>query len=258
MSDNTPPGPPEPPEPASPEPPVEPDQRVDLESTAELAEFFHTEDLPPRAERRSHRGAVEGAPFMERLFAPATAVVVVIVVVLLLIWINGSSSGNGPSAAAIGPGAHHTRSAQSPTPTSPSGPPVPTATPARTTVPAPAPTSARRASPGTAKSVQPRSTKSSTRSRPAASTARAPVSVLNNSRRTGLAATVAAQLEAKHWTVSSVGNQQTVIPETTLYYPPGDHAAAVHLSHDFPSIQRIASRAGGRGMTLVLTASWVL
>jgi hypothetical protein len=88
----------------------------------------------------------------------------------------------------------------------------------------------------------------------------APVNVLNNSRRTGLAHEVAAEVQGRGWTIATVGNLQGLVAETTVYYAPGDEAAAAHLADEFSSIQRIQPDSEGRihesGLTLVLTRSW--
>jgi LytR cell envelope-related transcriptional attenuator len=88
----------------------------------------------------------------------------------------------------------------------------------------------------------------------------APVQVLNNSRRTGLAAAVASEIQAKGWTISLVGNYRGLVSVPTVYYSPGNEAAAKHLASEFSSIERVepASALGftARGVTLVLTASW--
>src|SRR5581483_12516839 len=64
---------------------------------------------------------------------------------------------------------------------------------------------------------------------PATQTAMAPLVVLNNSTRTGLAHAVATQASRRGWQISRVGNLQKVVGKTTVYYAPGDHRAAVHL-----------------------------
>lgn len=249
MSIVEPPGPPEPPEgPGGQDVPPAPEPAAEASETGEFADFFHTEDLPEKPERVSHRGSIEASPFMQKLLAPVTAVVVVVAVILLLIWINGGSSGNNQSPAAVGRGPGHSapvlpRSTDS----SPRGATPPATQPIHTSAPVrpPAPAGHRR-----------------NRPTPSVPAARAPVTVLNNSRRTGLAAAVAAELRGRKWHVASVGNQTHVIPVTTVYYAPGEHGAAMHLAHDFSSVSRVEPNrsAGlrGRGLTLVVTESWVL
>lgn len=261
MSIFEPPGPSEPPEdpagqavppPLPPPPPSEPSlpaaEPGGASETGEFATFFHTDDLPEKPERVSHRGAIETSPFMQKLLAPVTAVVVVVVVILLLIWINGSSSHKKQSAATVNAGPRHS---------------VPVArTSARPSRPVDTPT-ATRSTPSTPKTHgQPVEQQRRKPATSAVSTATAPVTVLNNSRRTGLAAAVAAELRGRKWHVAGVGNQTRVIPVTTVYYPPGERGAAMHLAHDFSSVSRVEPNrsAGlhGSGLTLVVTQSWVL
>jgi hypothetical protein len=87
------------------------------------------------------------------------------------------------------------------------------------------------------------------------------VQVLNNSRITGLAHEVAAQVEARGWRIGIIGNMQGALPVTTVFYSPGDEAAAQHLAREFPSIQSIQPNAVAHltqtGITLVLTRDWV-
>jgi hypothetical protein len=230
---------------------------------APFSEFFHTDELPARGERAgSHRGAVDVAPYFARLLAPATAVLVVIVVIGLLIWINGSSSGPGqpaalqpPSPAASGATAPTTR-AVAPT----------TRATHRATTPAHRSTHhhpARPAAPPPTHRGRPVShTKPASRAKQATISAMAPVTVLNNSRRTGLAHAAAGQIRAKGWKIGTVGNLQGLVPASTVFYAPGEAAAARHLAHDFGSIQRIepnhAGHMHGSALTLVVTANWRL
>jgi hypothetical protein len=86
------------------------------------------------------------------------------------------------------------------------------------------------------------------------------VTVLNNSRRSGLAHHVAAEIETKGWHVASVGNLEGRLAETTLYFAPGGAAAARRLAAEFRSIQRVEPNATGgvhdSGLTLILTRYW--
>lgn len=225
----------------------------------EFSDFFHTDELPTGpAPPRSHRGERDLGPLSRRVLAPLTAVVVVVVVILLLIWINGKSPGTGPGPGVIAgpPGSprphHHT--------TTPHHHLTPT--PTRT------PTAAHKASPSATPSISPTARTSST---PTASTipgaaggrnAMAPVQVLNNSTISGLAARVAGELEGKGWHVSSVGNFQGLVPVTTVYFAPGQRAAADHLEREFDSIRRVLPGGSGgvhppgHGLTLVVTRDW--
>ena len=85
------------------------------------------------------------------------------------------------------------------------------------------------------------------------------MSVLNNSRRSGLAHEVAAQVAAKGWPVAKVGNFTGRVPVSTLYYAPGQLASAQRLAAAMPPIQRVRPRFSGlptSGLTLVVTREW--
>jgi LytR cell envelope-related transcriptional attenuator len=88
----------------------------------------------------------------------------------------------------------------------------------------------------------------------------ATVVVLNNSRVQGLAHHVAAEVAARGWQLGRVGNLGGLVPATTVYYAPGDEAAAEHLASEFSQIQRIEPDSEGRihepGLTLVATRFW--
>jgi cytoskeletal protein RodZ len=192
---------------------------------------------------RGHRAPVGVAQRAGRLLAPLVAVAVVVLVVVLLIVINANPSGRSASGAA------DTTSPASVTHSSPTTRTTPT-----TTAAAAAPTkTASSPTPHPSRTGHPRSTAAPT-------TAMAPVQVLNNSRRTGLAHEVADAVAARGWHVVVVGNLQGAVPVSTVYYSPGDRAAAQHLAREFTSVQRVEpnSDAGLHqvGVTLVLTADW--
>ena len=86
-----------------------------------------------------------------------------------------------------------------------------------------------------------------------------PVSVLNNSRRSGLAHQAAAQVAAHGWPIAKVGNFTGLVPISTLYYAPGQLASARRLAEQMPAIQRVRPRFSGlptTGLTLVVTREW--
>lgn len=174
------------------------------------------------------------------MLAPLAAVAVVAIVIALLIVINGHDS-HGNSAAG-----HPTPAASTPAPGGTSSP----TKPARTSSPA-KPSAKPKPKPKPSHSQRPK---------PVVPTAMAPVQVLNNSRRSGLAHQVAAEVEGRGWQVSKVGNLQGRVAQTTVYFASGDQPAAVHLAHEFSSIRRIEPNARGRihagGLTLVLTRYW--
>ena len=63
--------------------------------------------------------------------------------------------------------------------------------------------------------------------------------VFNQTSVTGLAARFAARLEVAGWDVVGVDNWIGTVPATTVYYQPGDEAAARALMADFPDVGRI-------------------
>jgi hypothetical protein len=86
-----------------------------------------------------------------------------------------------------------------------------------------------------------------------------PVSVLNNSRRSGLAHRAADQVAAKGWPIAKIGNFTGRVPISTLYYAPGQLASAQRLAHLMPAIRRVEPRFSGlptTGLTLVVTREW--
>ena len=179
------------------------------------------------------------------MIAPVAAVTAVVVVVLLLIVINSRPEPKNGGPALTAPAA----SVGTTTTVASSPSPAPSATAPSATAPS---TSAASTSAGAPPVSEPPATQS-----PVA--AKVPVSVLNNSRRTGLAHEVANEVRAKGWPVGTVGNFTGRIAETTVYYDSGQLESARALAKDFPQIKRIAARfAGlpGSGLTLVVTRDW--
>lgn len=87
----------------------------------------------------------------------------------------------------------------------------------------------------------------------------APLTVLNNSRRPSLADRAAAQYRAGGWPIAKVGNFTGRLVSTTLYYGPGQEAAARHLAAQFVGIKRVLPRfrgLPGSGLTVVLTRDY--
>jgi hypothetical protein len=86
--------------------------------------------------------------------------------------------------------------------------------------------------------------------------ARVPVTVLNNSRITGLAARGAERFTAAGWPVAAVGNFRGRIPVTTVYYDPGLEPAAREFAGAVEGVVRVRPRFEGlpaRGVVVVLT-----
>ena len=88
-----------------------------------------------------------------------------------------------------------------------------------------------------------------------------PVTVLNNSRRTQLAARGAARFAAGGWPVAAVGNFRGRIPVTTVYYDPGLEASAREFAARFEGIVRVRPRFAtlpARGVVVVLTREFAV
>jgi hypothetical protein len=83
------------------------------------------------------------------------------------------------------------------------------------------------------------------------------VYVFNQTTVTGLAASFARVLEDEGWQVLGVDNWIGYVPENTVYYWPGDQAAAQRLSQDFPEVGRVwpASSPMPRDGLVVILAS---
>ena len=85
---------------------------------------------------------------------------------------------------------------------------------------------------------------------------RPPLTVLNNSRYTGLAARAAEKFRAAGWPIRETGNAGGRFRTTTVYYAPGQRASAEALARRFPDIRRVLPRFAelpGRGLTVVVT-----
>jgi len=168
---------------------------------------------------------------------PLAAVTAVVAVVLILLVLNSRPSVSGPGPGAVAEQPASTSS------TPPPASPAPSASPSVSSTPAAPPVS------------QPPATQ------PAASTqaAKLPVTVLNNSRHQHLAAHVAAELAAKGWPIRKTGNFTGRIKATTVYYGPGQRAAAERLAREFGQIRRVEPRfrgLPGTGLTVVVTRDW--
>jgi hypothetical protein len=87
-----------------------------------------------------------------------------------------------------------------------------------------------------------------------------PVTVLNNSRRTGFAKVAAAHFRAGGWPVPTTGNYRGRITQTTVYYAPGQEASARRFASQF-HVPRVLPRTAlpgipSTGMTVVLTRDY--
>jgi hypothetical protein len=116
-------------------------------------------------------------------------------------------------------------------------------------------TSAAAPSASTKPSVSARSSDSVTRPADVA----VEVVVLNQTGRAGLAGQVATRLRGRGWTVPAVGNFRGVVPATTVYYPPGQEAAAQAAAESLPTTPRIRPRFGNLSatrLTVVVTDTY--
>ena len=90
--------------------------------------------------------------------------------------------------------------------------------------------------------------------------ARPAVTVLNNSRVTGLAAKAARDFEGKGWRIAGTGNLSGRLARTTVYYGAGQQDAAEELRRQFPAIVEMAPRYAGLpgdgGLTVVVTRDY--
>lgn len=86
------------------------------------------------------------------------------------------------------------------------------------------------------------------------------VTVLNNSRVTGLAAKAARDFQNGGWSIVATGNLSGRLPRTTVYFSPGQEADALTLRRQFPAIQDVAPRYAGLpgegGLTVVVTRDY--
>lgn len=86
-----------------------------------------------------------------------------------------------------------------------------------------------------------------------------PVTVLNNSRYTGLADRAAAEFRAGGWPVRETGNFRGRIPSTTIYYEAGQEAMAREFARRFDAVVRVRPRFDtlpARGLVVVVTRDY--
>jgi hypothetical protein len=167
--------------------------------------------------------------------AAVSAIVIVIVLLLVLNRPGQHTTDAGPAVQSPGPSLPTSQSAATTPSAKPSLSPTPTPKPHRT-----APVAEPSAT------AEPKVTK-------------VPVTVLNNSRRTGLAHRAAAQVASGGWPIRQIGNFTGRIRISTVYYAPGQADVARALAHQFPAVQRVLPRfrgLPGSGLTLVVTREW--
>jgi hypothetical protein len=199
-----------------------------------------------------HRAPVTPSQVVRQFGPPAAAVGSVAVVIVLLLALNSRPTPSGPGPGAV---------AQLPSARSAHVPSLPVHEPPATQHPVteqPVTQHPVTQHPVTQHPVT-QTAKHPSHPSPTATAARPPVTVLNNSRRQGLAHSVASQLQGAGWLIRQTGNFRGRIRTTTVYYLPGQSAAAAALARQFPQIHRILPRfAGlpGSGLTVVVTRDW--
>lgn len=172
--------------------------------------------LPARPPGRRAKPPVEGTPSpLGRVLLPI-ALLVVAVVAVLAAWgrlqSDESVVAGGPTSPAASP-----TSSSSPSPSPSPSSASPTAKPTKSATPTPTTSDEPTESPSPTAVVIDRSV---------------PVTVLNGTRRTGLAAKVAADLKSKGWTVVSIGNWRAGGVETTTVFVDGRDDAAATMRRD--------------------------
>ena len=209
-----------------------------------------TQEPPPEGEPARPRGSHRAERESSSLLLPLLGVLAVLAALGLAGYMLLTSNSNGGSDGAT--------------------PPTPTGSaPTASTTGSPKP-SASASDSGTTKSTQKptkqptggpsqKPTKKPTKKPTAAPVPQIPVYVFNQTGITGLAAQTAGQLTAAGWNVAGYSNWRGYVPEDTVYYYPGDRAAARRLSHDFPDIQRVwpASAPMRAGALTVILADTV-
>lgn len=201
----------------------------------------HPDDvLPADGGRRARRlaaedgdGAARATPSpLGRWVIPA-ALVLIAAVGVVAAWNHyqsGEPTASGgpaaPTGAATQPG-----DGASPVPSTSSPSPSPSTVPSTSSTPSPSVTTSHSASPSRTPSPSP-STSTSTPARPV--DRKVPIVVLNGTNRPGLAAKVAAQLRAKGWNVTGVGNWGGGKVATTRLYLNGHLDAQATIAKDWP------------------------
>lgn len=196
---------------------------------------------PERPPGGSHRRA-RGGNRLAVLIASLVGIAIIAVIVTVTLNKRGEPAHqNAPQP---------TRTAlkkASPSPTRPAPSTVASTAGAPTKSASPSPTSSAASSPSATAS-----TTAPTASRPA-------LDVLNDSRITGLAARASATFRSGGWVVAVTGNYRGAdVPETTIFYPDGDKAAAAGLAAQF-GIHRLAPASSGMStshLTVALARDW--
>lgn len=197
---------------------------------------------PERPPGGSHRRAGSGSR-LAVLIASLVGIAIIAAVVTVTLNKRGEpTQQNAPRPT------HSTsiKSSRSPTPPAPSASGSPGSPAALATT---APSSSATTPSATAPTAAPTAT----------NTPRLALDVLNDSRVTGLAARAASTFRAGGWDVASTGNfHGPDVPETTIFYPDGDKAAAERLAAQF-GIHRLERAVSGPSqvhLTVALARDW--
>jgi hypothetical protein len=216
-----------------------------VDPAAYAAEHEDARTVEPGADARgagraggTHRA--RRSPLRYVLPALLGALVLVLIGIGMAGWLNSSpSQGAAPAQSQVHVSTPATSAASTPAATTPSA----SASQSSTTAPTHSATH----------SATPRPTAT----RPAAPpVVHAPAIVLNETTQHGLAAQVAQHLRGLGWTVTGVGNWRGNISTTTVYYSPGELAAARRLAYDL-GVSRIRPAVPGmlnNHVTVVLTS----
>jgi hypothetical protein len=208
----------------------------------------HPDPHPPLPPRR--RGAHRTGRSLTAALVPSLLAVVAVAALITSLAVWRGEDPTQPTAAAATSAA--SRAALSAASGRPAGTPAPSPV---TTVPSGTPT------PSTATASGGRTHNGSgaggTSEKPAVRDVQ--VVVLNQTTRVGLAGSVAQVLRADGWTVPAVGNFRGTVPATTVYYPPGDEAAALAAAGSLPTAPRTRLTFGNLStsrLTVVVTDSY--
>ena len=199
---------------------------------------------PERPPGGSHRRA-RGGNRLAVLIASLIGIAIVAVIVTVTLNKRGEPAHqNSPQPT------RSTLKKASPSPTRPAPPTLASS--------AGAPTKSASTSPTPSAAPSPSVTASTTA--PTAPTATRPaLDVLNDSRITGLAARASETFRSGGWVVALTGNYRGAdVPETTIFYPDGDKAAAGRLAAQF-GIHRLAPASSGMStthLTVALARDW--
>ena len=186
---------------------------------------------------RPRRGAHRAPRSRLSTLAPLIGVLVILAVAVSLVRAVGGDDASARGSVTVD--ATPDTSATAPTPPTAVSEPEPTAPASTEPPPGAGPTSADAAA--------------------EAARSRFEVVVLNQTRREGLAASVAQTLRAAGWNVVSIGNFGGGVPATTVYFPAGGEAAAAEIATALtgaPRVLPVFPAIDAERLTVILTDSF--